>query len=175
MAGSSLRHIDNRELSKQIWEEIYNTTQNERRRKFALQNLKELNTIDFEDKLTQLAIKYENSFGYFPSSLNELLEADYLKKLPFDHENQEFIIIPRIKSVKSRTLLEKSLKENIRLVNAKAARFRNFYGNYPDSLEVLRDFIKNETTFIFPENPFGEEYEYDPETGKISYKTDLLD
>jgi len=175
MAGSSLRHTDNRELSKQIWKEIYNTTQNKTRRSFALRNLKELSTKDFEDKLTQLANEYENSFGYFPRSLNELLEAEYIKKLPLDHKRQEFIIIPQIKSVKSRTLLEKSLNENIRLVNAKAARYKNFYGNYPESLDALKAFIKDETTFIYPENPFGEEYEYDPETGKISYKTDLLD
>ncbi|MGI9534810.1 MAG: hypothetical protein ACR2NW_07650 [Thermodesulfobacteriota bacterium] len=175
MAGSSLRYSDNRELSKQIWEEIYNTTQSEKRKNFAFKNLRELNSADIEDRLTLSANQYEEKFGKFPENLNNLLETGFLKKIPLDHNGQEFIIIPQIKSIKSSTLLKDSLNENIRLINAKSYRYKHLYDDYPENLNVLKNFINNETTLDFAENPFGEEYDYDPETGEISYKTDLLD
>ena len=175
MAATSLKEGNNRELSKQIWEEIYNTTTNETRKAFALRNLKELNTRDFEDRLTSLANLYEDRFGEFPSNLNDLLETRYLKKIPVDHNGQEFILIPRIKSIKSRSLLKIDLDEKLRFLNAKSRKYRGIYGRYPKGIGDLRYFVTDELTADYPENPFGEEYKFDPETGWVSYESDLLD
>ena len=175
MAGSASKKGGNRELSKQIWKEIYQTSQNERRKNFALKNLKELNTRDFEDRLTITARQYEEKFGNFPNSLEDLLNTGYLKKIPMDHNDQEFVLIPNIKSAKSTTLLQSDLNFNIKFLNAKSRRYKDFYGEYPESPDALRKFIVEKSTAEYPENPFGEEYEYNPDTGLFSYESDFLD
>ena len=108
MAASALDKGGNRELSKQIWQEIYDTTQNEGRKNFALINLKELNTKDLEDTLTGFANQYEQVYGSFPDSIQDLLMLKEVKKLPRDHEGLEFFIDQESKSVKS-TALNKQL------------------------------------------------------------------
>lgn len=108
MAATALDKGGNRELSKKIWQEIYDSTQNEGRKNFALLNLKELNTKDLEDKLTGFANKYEETFGSFPQSVEELLILKEVKKIPKDHEGLVFYIDPQTKTVKS-TALNKHL------------------------------------------------------------------
>ncbi len=108
MAASALDKGGNRELSKKIWQEIHDSTQNEGRRNFALLNLKELNTKDLEDKLTGFANKYEETYGSFPKNVEELLILKEVKKIPKDHEGLVFYIDPETKTVKS-TALNKHL------------------------------------------------------------------
>ncbi len=104
MAASAISKGGNRELSKQIWQEIYDTTQNENRKNFALLNLKELNTKDLEDKLSGFANKYEETFGSYPKNVEELLILKEVKKIPRDHEGLKFFIDHESKSVKSTAL-----------------------------------------------------------------------
>jgi len=104
MAAAAISKAGKRELSKQIWQEIYDTTQNEGRKNFALLNLKELNTQDLEDKLTNYANQYEQVYGSFPESIDDLLDLKEVKKIPKDHEGQDFFIDHETKSVKSPTL-----------------------------------------------------------------------
>ena len=51
----------------------------------------------------------------------------------------------------------------------------DFYGKHPENIDVLKKFIIEKSTADYPENPFGEKYNYDPETGTVSYKSDLID
>ena len=174
MAGTSLIKGGQRELSMQIWKEIYESTLSQKRRSFALRQLNEINTQNMEDKLTSLSLKYENEYGQFPTDINNLLIPGYLKKVPADHGGKEFIIIPRIKQVKSRTLLENQLSENLRIISAKGNRYHALYGIYPKDLGELRRFIETETTLVYPENPLEENYSYDPDTGKVHYDIGYL-
>lgn len=104
MAASALNKVGNRKLAKQIWMDIYENNTNEGRRNFALLNLKELNTKDIEDKLTNFAKKYEEKYGTFPDKIEDLLILKEVKKIPIDHEGNQFIIDFETKSVKSSTL-----------------------------------------------------------------------
>lgn len=175
MAATARLRGGDRELSKKIWEEIYETTQNEGRKEFALQNLRELKTKDFEDRLSKLVRKFNSDFGRLPSNLEELVKHGYLKKVPKDHRGERFIIAPNIKAVKSIALVKKFFKENIGYLNSRSERFKTHYGRYPNSMsELKRDIKATSVTRDYPEHPLGEEYIYDPKTGVVDYDKSFL-
>lgn len=175
MAATALTRKGDRELSKQIWEYIYENNQSESRKNFALKNLKELNTMDFEDRLTNLVREFNSDFGRLPSSLNELAEKGYLKKIPKDHENERFVIAPEIKAVKSTTLLKKFFRENMGFLNSRSNRFKNQFDRYPQNMNELKYYIEKTSTLReYPEHPLGEEYIYNPETGVVDYDKSFL-
>jgi len=170
MAATARQRSGDRELSKKIWEDIYNNTSNEGRKNFAYRNLKELETQDFEDKLTVLLRKFDSENGRLPKNLGELVDTGYLKKVPKDHDEKEFIIVTSNKLVKSPTLASTFFNENLGFINARSKRFYGLNGRYAEDIDELRIFI-NETAGgrEFPEHPLGEEYIYDSETGVVDY------
>ena len=168
MAASSNVKGGDRELSKIIWEDIYLNTTNESRKNFALQNLKELQTNDFEDKLTKLITTFSKDKNRLPNNLEELVSFGYLKKIPKDHNDKHFFIAPNIKAVKSSSLVEKYFKENLGYLNSRSQRYYKQKGHYADDVDELRTYLEP-TLRGFPEHPLGEEYIYDPETGILEY------
>lgn len=175
MAASARAKSGDRELSKQIWEYIYENTSNEGRKEHALRKLKELNTKDFEDRLTELVRKFYADYGSLPNSLEEMVTYGYLKKVPKDHEGEKFIIAPEIKAVKSMALLKKYFRESIGFLNSRAARFKKQYERYPENVNELRLYINQTATLRkFPEHPLGEPYIYNSETGEVDYDKSFL-
>ncbi|MGH7884648.1 MAG: hypothetical protein ACRENO_03005 [Thermodesulfobacteriota bacterium] len=175
MAATARIRGRDRVLSKQIWEDIYNNTANEGRKNFALQNLNELKTMDFEDRLTEEVRKFDSDFGRLPSDLEELVKHGYLKKVPKDHDEENFIISPKTKVVKSVALLNKFFSENIGFLNSRSKRFKNDYGRYSSTMSELKEYISHTSTLRkFPEHPLDEEYIYNPETGVVDYDKSFL-
>ena len=170
MAASAHSKGGNRELSKEIWKTIYETTTHEQRREFALKNLQELSTMDTEDRLTEALREYIERYNEIPTSLVALKDAGLIKQIPKEPYGREFIIVSKLKAVRSSTLVNQQLRYNLIFLTAKAHRFRYFYGRYPRDLAELKSFIENETTAEFPPNPLGEEYVYNPENGKVESK-----
>ena len=170
MAASAHSKGGNRELSREIWKIIYETTTNQARREFALKNLKELNTMDMEDRLTEGLWEYIGRYNEIPKSLVALKDAGMIKQIPNEPYGGEYIIVSKLKVVKSSTLVNQQLRYSLIFLTAKARRFRSFYGRYPMDLAELKGFIENETTAEFPTNPLGEEYVYNPENGKVESK-----
>jgi tetratricopeptide (TPR) repeat protein len=170
MAASSHSKGGNRELSRRIWKEIYDTTTNEGRKEFALKNLKEIDTMNIEDRVTEALREYVNRYNKVPKSLEALKEAGIIKQVPREPLGGEFIIVDKLKAVKSSTLLGERLRENFSFLTTKAQRFRRFHGRYPKDLAELRGFIENETTDKFPSHPLGEEYVYNPDNGTVGSK-----
>src|SRR3972149_265871 len=170
MAASAQSKGGNRKLSREIWKIIYETTTNEQRKEFALKNLKELNTMDTEDRLTEALREYIGRYNEIPTSLVALKDAGIIKQIPKEPYGGEFIIVGKLKAVRSSTLVNQQLRYNLIFLTAKAHRFRYFYGRYPRDLAELKSFIENETTAEFPPNPLGEEYVYNPENGKVESK-----
>lgn len=169
MAALAGARGNDRELSKMIWEDIYNNTTNEGRKKFALNNLKELQTQDFEDKLSALAEKYNEQNGKYPSSINDLLLNGYIKKIPKDHGGADFFVTKNLKGLKSTTLSKRILDDNIAFLNARVRRFKNDNERNPETLYELREYIEAYSYSEYPLHPLGEEYIYNPETGKVDY------
>ena len=170
MAASSKLKSGDRELSKKIWEEIFYTSENQGRKNFALQNLKELNTMDIEDKLTKIVKQFKLKYGKFPNSLDELVKVKYLKKIPRDHQDNNYLLSTNSGLVKSSTLINKYFRENLGFINIRAKKFKSEFNRYPRNIEELRNYL-NFTSFSrgFPEHPLGEEYLYNPETGEVTY------
>lgn len=176
MAATALNRGGNRDLAKKIWEYIYNNSGEEGRRKYALQNLTELRAKDKEDKLTSILDNYIKDKGIVPGNLEELKKSGYLKKIPRDYGGKEFIIARNIKAVRSPTLAKKELDENVRFYTAKAKRYKNKYGHFPENFNILKNYIINNSTFIeYRPNPMGVGYIYDPATGKVSYDESFLE
>jgi len=109
MSASALRDSGNNDIAISIWQDIYKNATSESRKNFALLNIKELNTRKIENILTQFANLYEEVYGNFPKDINDLLILKEVKKLPKDHENQDFYIDQETKSVKSPTINKKLL------------------------------------------------------------------
>lgn len=112
MSASALRDSGNNDLAISIWKDIYKNSTSEARKKFALLNIKELNTRKLENKLTEFANLYEKVYGNFPENINDLLILKEVKKLPKDHEGQNFYIDQETKTVKSPTLNKRLLTSN---------------------------------------------------------------
>lgn len=168
MAASAHAKGGNRDLSKKIWEIIYETSPSEGRRNFALRNLQEIDTMAIEDKLTESLREYTKIYGKLPAYPEDMTKAGIIKGgIPAPPIGGKFIIAPKIESVKNTVLVDQQIKRDTALLNAKAARYKNLYGDYPRNLDELRHFIELETTADFPAHPLGGEYIYDPKTGKV--------
>lgn len=74
IAASAHAKGGNRELSRKIWEIIYETSPSEGRREFALRNLKNIDTMAIEDKLSEELKEYVKlNGGKFPSSPEDIV------------------------------------------------------------------------------------------------------
>lgn len=170
MAASSLSRGGEIEHSLEVWKMIYNTTENEGRKRFALRNVKEIETKLLEEKLTAILQQYLDDGNPYPYSMDELLQRGYLTEVPRDNKGREFIVAPEIDAVRSITVAAGELKENARFYTSKAQRYRRLHGEYPPDFDELKEFVKEDGVFIeYRPHPFGEDYIYDPETGVVSY------
>ena len=168
MAASAHTYGGNRELSKKIWREIYETTPNEGRKNFAFRNLQELNTMDMEDRLTEALREYVERYNELPKNLEALKDAGIVKQLPKEPLGGKFIIVAKLKAVKSSTLADQQLNQNLAFLSSRIQKFKKEHGRYPKDLDEVKEFIEKDSTAQFPANPLGEDYAYNPENGVIA-------
>ncbi|MGQ0793640.1 MAG: tetratricopeptide repeat protein [Deltaproteobacteria bacterium] len=168
MAASAHSKTGSREVSRRLWGEIYENTQSEGRRLFALERLKELAVMDDEDRLTGALAKYIKTYGATPSDIEALKGAGFIDKIPKEILGGRFIIAETLPAVKSSTLAERQIKADLTFLNAKSRRFKLGNKRFPVDWDELRRFIESETTGDFPAyHPLGGIYAYNPETGVI--------
>ena len=86
------------DTSRMIWSEIYETTQDEKIRKHALEELKGLKAQSDEMQLDQLAQDYRARFGHYPQSTRDLVDAAMIKGVPFDPDGFPYAFGPDGKS-----------------------------------------------------------------------------
>jgi tetratricopeptide (TPR) repeat protein len=170
MAASAHAKGGNRELSRRIWEYIYENTTDENRKDFALLNLKELDTMDMEDSLTGALREYLNRYNKFPLALEELKSTGIIKQIPKEPFGGEFVIVKKLDAVKSSTFIHQQLRVNPLYLTSKARRFNMQFGRFPSDLAELKRFLEEQTTGDFPPHPLGDEYTYNPETGIVRAK-----
>ncbi|MGB7291419.1 MAG: hypothetical protein WBD99_04520 [Thermodesulfobacteriota bacterium] len=170
MTASALAKGGNRDLSRRIWEYIYKDTPVEGRKNFALLNIRELDTMHMEDSLTTALREYLKRYDRFPSSVGELKNSGLVKQIPEEPFGGEFVIVKKLKEVKSSTFIDQRLRVNPTYLSSKAYRFKKVFGRFPSDLAELKRFIEEQTTGEFPPHPLGEEYTYNPETGIVRAK-----
>ncbi|MBI2486989.1 MAG: hypothetical protein HYW01_08530 [Deltaproteobacteria bacterium] len=167
MAASAHNYGGNRQLSKKIWREIYETTTNEGRRNFALRNIEELNTMDMEDRLTQALREYIKRYNEEPKTLDALKDTGIIKQIPKEPLGGKFIIASKLKAVKSSTLVDQQFKQNLGFLASRIQKFKKVYDRYPIDVAELKDFIDQGGVREFTPHPLGEDYVYNPKTGVI--------
>lgn len=167
MAASALAKGGNRKLSRQIWEYIYQNTTNEGRKNFAVLNMKELDAMDMEDTLTAALREYLARYNTFPSTLEELKSSGLIPQIPEEPFGGKFVIVKKLKEIRSSTFIEQELRVNPAYLSSKAYRFKAIFGRFPSDLDELKRFIEKQTTGEFPPHPLGEEYTYNPQTGIV--------
>ena len=79
------------DTSRMIWSEIYETTQDEKIRKHALEELKGLKAQSDEMQLDQLAQEYHTRFARYPQSTRDLVEAAMIKGVPLDPDGFPYV------------------------------------------------------------------------------------
>lgn len=174
MAASAHARGGNRELSKKIWEIIYDTSPSEGRRNFALRNIKEIDTMAIEDDLTEALKEYISVYGRLPSKTEELFTSGVLEReIPASPVGGKFIIAPGIKAVKNSVLSNRQIKQDLAFLNAKSQRFKSSYGEFPRNIEELKEYIEFQTSGEFPAHPLGERYVLDPRTGKVESSVNI--
>lgn len=172
MSASAHAKGGNRELSRKIWEIIYETSPSEQRREVALRNLKDIDTMAIEDKLTDALKDYVKQYGRLPSSPEDMVKGGIIKGgIPPSPAGGKFIIVPKTESVKNTVLADQQIKQDLAFLDSKASRFKSTYGTYPENMDQLKNYILSEKIGDFPANPLGDEYRYNPETGKVDSPT----
>jgi len=86
------------ETSRMIWSEIYESTEDPRIRKRALEQLQGLKAEEDEQHLDELAAAYQKRFGHYPASLKELRDAGFLPGIPVDPAGYPYLVGPDGKS-----------------------------------------------------------------------------
>jgi len=167
MAALALTKSGNLELSSQIWTYIYKTSTDEARKEFALNNLKELKTIQIEKALTKALKNYYADTKMIPVNLVVLVNQGYISKIPSDPLGSHFIILDNILEVKSSKLAANKYEYAVNMLNALSNRFRRLYGRYPKDLDELKFYVSNSPLHDYPENPYGKEYHYNNINGTI--------
>jgi tetratricopeptide (TPR) repeat protein len=79
------------DTSRMIWSEIYETTQDEKIKKHALEELKGLKAQSDEMQLDQLAQEYHTRFARYPQSTRDLVEAAMIKGVPLDPDGFPYV------------------------------------------------------------------------------------
>ena len=168
MAAAAHAESGDRDTSRKIWEIIYETNPSEGRRNFALRNLREIQTMDIEDGLTVGLREYKKRYDKLPESVQDMVRSGIVRAIPESPLEGEYIIASRIEAVKDTVFAERNLNQGLRFLNAKSKRYKKAFGEYPKDLKELRIYIENYTTTEFPVHPLGEDYLYDPPTGKVT-------
>jgi hypothetical protein len=133
-------------------------------------NIRELDTMDMEDALTGALRAYLDQYNKFPLSLEELKSTGIIEEIPDEPFGREFVIVKKLKEVKSSTFIHQKLRVNPAYLSSKAHKFKKLFGRFPEDLGELKRFIEEQTTGDFPPHPLGDEYTYDPETGSVRAK-----
>jgi len=167
MAALALSKTGNLELSKKIWTYIYKTSSIEGRKEHALSNLKEIETMEHENRLTGALRSYYDDKKSLPNKIEGLVDSGYIKNVPEDPFGGKFLIQFDSKKVVSSKLAMKKHKFGIGLLNSRSKKFKKHYNRYAKDLNELKEFVNKSHFNKYPENPYGREFVYNSKTGQV--------
>jgi tetratricopeptide (TPR) repeat protein len=166
-----------------MWASIYETTGSDKLKKVAEWNIKRVNSLMIIKELTAFVEKFRELKEHLPASLSDVAAARVvvdkrvLQSVPKDAFDEDFVYTRRKKdggeefSIESRELIRKEVdKRMLYFRNLGLRPFRRRFGRWPESLQELVD---KKIVERLPSVPHGIEYDYDPETGELSYDKTL--
>ena len=94
MAAVIAQKGNNRETSRFLWTEIYNSAGDELIRKNALRHLETLRTLDDIDELERRVVLFRERTGRWPASWREMVAAGMLQGIPMDPKGFPYQLQP---------------------------------------------------------------------------------
>jgi tetratricopeptide (TPR) repeat protein len=94
MAASTLAEGGDRRSSMQLWQQLYETTDDAWIRNSAQRKIAQLKALDEIDSLAALVTRYAQTRGLAPRSWNDLVAAGWLKGVPLDPSGTPFELKP---------------------------------------------------------------------------------
>ena len=93
-AAELLAKGGSRETARFLWQELYDSSDNEQIKKNARENLLRLTALDDMDVLQSLIVKVESKIGRKISSVEELVRLGVLKEVPRDPKGSPYVYNP---------------------------------------------------------------------------------
>jgi hypothetical protein len=94
MAARIAAEGGSRDISRFLWTEIYNSTQDPNIRRNALEHLLALRAEEDIEELQRLVGAFARHFGRPPHSIGEMVAAGLLPGLPTDPTGQPYVLAP---------------------------------------------------------------------------------
>ena len=90
--------------SWKLWLEIYNGAEDERIKKIASNHLYQVKAARDIEEITKALEEFKIQYSRLPQDLNQLVRAGYLRSLPKDFDNQDYVYDPDTGEVKPATI-----------------------------------------------------------------------
>lgn len=101
-ADSAFKGMDY-QTAWQSWQEIYQTSDDERIKKIASNHLYKVKSAMDIDAIEEAIGKYRQRYGRLPANLSQLVQAGILSSLPEDLDGNDYLYDPETGEVKSQT------------------------------------------------------------------------
>lgn len=96
MAATTLAEGGDRQSSRRLWQELYETADNEWVRNNAQLRLTQIQALDAIDALAGLVRRYAQSYGRMPASWDALIAAGWLRGVPVDPSGAPYTLDPTV-------------------------------------------------------------------------------
>ena len=124
-------------MAKALWQEIYESSDNDVMKETAEHALKNILRDELADSLASRAEMFRASTERAPTSLSELVTAGLLRKLPHDPFGGEYFIDAETGKILSTSAVSEQADRTARYVKRLIERYRDQEGDYPRSLADL--------------------------------------
>jgi hypothetical protein len=82
------------ETSRMMWSQIYESNTNSSIRELALNNLRGLKAAQDEQTIDDIAERYRQRFGHYPTSMAALRDAGLIRGIPVDPDGHPYVLGP---------------------------------------------------------------------------------
>ena len=116
------------------------------------------------ENLNQAVLVFNQRQGRFPTSLDEMVHAGFLKPLGLDPLGGEFFM-GEDSVIRNTTLLDEEKMNRLKVIRNQVNSFQNKNGRWPKTLEEL---VERGQTKAIQAHPYpGQSWRYDPATGVV--------
>jgi DNA-binding transcriptional ArsR family regulator len=161
-----------------MWTGIAGRTKSEKLKKVAEWNVKRVRSQIMIEDLNDLVERYKQEKAVLPASLKDLEKAGLVPSAPRDGFGESVVYTRTTREdgkeeflIECREMIRRELdKRKVYLRNFGIRPFRRKFGRWPES---MKEMIEKGILAGMPQIPHGIVYDYDPETGELSFDKTL--